>query len=170
MRNDSWTPSAPAQPRGNAPRPAPAFLGAAFNNFLYATAVEADGGAVTVLSALARQDLDPWAEAGKLAQLPKDAAAHKLAGLIAPHCNGTSPAELRKTATRLVGLLPAAPLTAMPAQIASAGLPVIKNARAIIMFLLVFVVVMLGIQLAMHFSVASSPVPITKVWAGHGAR
>ena len=61
--------------------------------------VEENGMALTVLSALARLGLDPWAEAGHLAALPKQAAA----ALIARHLalNGDP-----MIADRLAGLLP----------------------------------------------------------------
>jgi hypothetical protein len=49
------------------------------NAFLYATVcVEASGMALSVLSALARGGVDPWLEAGRLAQLPRPAAAAAL--------------------------------------------------------------------------------------------
>jgi hypothetical protein len=49
------------------------------NTFLYATiCVEASGMALSVLSALARGGVDPWLEAGRLAQLPRAAAAAAL--------------------------------------------------------------------------------------------
>ena len=51
-------------------------LGSEFEKFLYAAVGEDHNGMpLTVLSALARVDVDPWEEAAKLMQLPKDAGA-----------------------------------------------------------------------------------------------
>jgi hypothetical protein len=152
MRHGSWNPSAPETKPGGAIRRPAANLGAEFNNFLFATAAETDGGTVSVLSALARLDLDPWGEAAKLARLPKELAAHRLAGLIAPCASGTAPAQARRTAAKLVALLPSgftlpAPQTsAAQAGAPAAGAPSIAYARSILSFLLIFVVAMLSIQ------------------------
>jgi hypothetical protein len=149
MRHGSWNPSAPdTKPCAAIRRPA-ANLGAEFNNFLFAIAAETDGGTVSVLSALARLDLDPWGEAAKLARLPKELAAHRLAGLIAPCASGTAPAQARRTAAKLVALLPSGftlPAPQAPAGVPAAQGPAIAHARSILSFLLIFVVAMLGIQ------------------------
>ena len=71
--------------------------------FLYASAaVERSDMELTVLSALARQGLDPWREAERLAKLPRSTAANELAHTF-------SAARLPNSASlaeRLVGLLP----------------------------------------------------------------
>ena len=61
----------------------PAFLGAEFNDFLFA-AIGADAGGtyLTVVSALARLDLDPWAEAAILARLPGGIATTSRVGFL----------------------------------------------------------------------------------------
>jgi hypothetical protein len=55
-----------------------------FDDFLYAP-IAADGVEIplSVLSALARLDVDPWMEAAELSELPKVAAAQRLASLVA---------------------------------------------------------------------------------------
>jgi len=54
-----------------------------FDAFLSALVGEDSSGLpLSVVSALARMDLDPWEEAGKLAGLPKDTAALRLAELL----------------------------------------------------------------------------------------
>ena len=62
-----------------------------FDHFLYA-AVREDphGPPLTVLSLLARLDIDPWTEAARLAQLPGEAAARALAGLISALPKGSA--------------------------------------------------------------------------------
>lgn len=60
-----------------------------FDPFLYAAVREdPDRAPLTVLSILARLDIDPWNEAARLAQLPVEAAARALAGLISPLIQG----------------------------------------------------------------------------------
>jgi len=50
-------------------------IAAKFGNFLYAPVGEDNNGVLlTVLSALARQNVDPWEEAADLSRLPGDAA------------------------------------------------------------------------------------------------
>jgi hypothetical protein len=79
-----------------------------FNNFLYAP-IGADGNdmPLSVLSALARLDVDPWAEAAELSELPKDTATNRLASLIARLPGGRwAQADSRAIAHRLIDLLP----------------------------------------------------------------
>lgn len=54
-----------------------------FNDFLYAP-VDAgvDGNPLSVLSAFARLGVDPWKEASELAEMPKENAQRRLAGLL----------------------------------------------------------------------------------------
>jgi len=55
-----------------------------FDDFLFAPIGEERNGMVlSVISALAQLDLDPWQEAANLAQLPVTTAARRLASLIA---------------------------------------------------------------------------------------
>jgi hypothetical protein len=75
---------------------------------LFASIGEDRGGMeVSVLSGLARSDLDPWLEAAKLAELPGKTAVERLASLIEtlPGRVWAQP-EARAVATRLVALLP----------------------------------------------------------------
>jgi hypothetical protein len=86
----------------------PTFLGAEFNAFLFASiGADASGSYLTVVSALARLDLDPWAEAATLARLPGAIAAQKLAELISrfPEIPAVR-ADSSMIATRLTALLP----------------------------------------------------------------
>ena len=65
---------------------------------------------LSVLSALARSDVDPWEEAAQLAQLPEDTAARKLVSLIAALPKGASARPDPETiAPRLIALLPRRP-------------------------------------------------------------
>jgi hypothetical protein len=82
--------------------------GAEFNDFLFAPIGEDKNGMlVSVLSGLARSDVDPWQEAAKLAQLPGETATKELAALIgALPDRATSYADTRTIAARLIALLP----------------------------------------------------------------
>lgn len=79
------------------------------NRFLFAEiGVEANGMTLSVLSTLARLGIDPWQEAGRLAALPRTAAADGLARTIAamPASRWSLP-DASAIAARLVALLPA---------------------------------------------------------------
>lgn len=82
--------------------------GAEFNEFLFAPIGEDRSGMlVSVLSALARQDVDPWQEAAKLAQLPVETATQRLASLIGSLSDpGSFYLDSPKIAARLIALLP----------------------------------------------------------------
>ena len=78
------------------------------NGFLFAAiGVEGSGPPLSVLSALARLGLDPWQEAGRLAELPRGAAADGLARLIAALPSSPWPlSDATPIAAKLVALLP----------------------------------------------------------------
>ena len=83
-------------------------LGREFDRFLYASVGDDNNGMpLTVLSALARMDVDPWAEASKLTQLPQESAVTQLASLLGALRNapfaGLDPARI---AAPLIALLP----------------------------------------------------------------
>ncbi len=77
-----------------------------FDRFLYASVLERDGLSVSVLSALTRQNLDPWGEAARLAGLPRDEAVDSLAATIWRSSSAVSRAAASETALRLLELLP----------------------------------------------------------------
>jgi len=82
--------------------------GCQFDQFLYASVGDdANGIPLTVLSALARMDVDPWEEAAKLTQLPRASAVTQLVTLLAAlrHAPvaGLDPARI---APPLIALLP----------------------------------------------------------------
>ncbi|HQT77360.1 MAG TPA: hypothetical protein PLD10_09950, partial [Rhodopila sp.] len=61
-----------------------ALLGPEFDAFLFASVdKESNEGSFSVLSALARSDVDPWQEAAELARMPREAANQRLTSLIA---------------------------------------------------------------------------------------
>ena len=83
-------------------------LPSTYNDFLYAPVGEDKNGAfLTVLSVLARQNVDPWEEAADLSRLPRDSAMQKLLSMIAASSGQPSTAaELTAVADRVIALLP----------------------------------------------------------------
>jgi hypothetical protein len=82
-----------------------------FDDFLYAPiAAERNEMPLSVLSALARLDIDPWQEAAELSELPRFTAAQRLAALILqlPGERWTK-ADSRTISDRLIELLPRRP-------------------------------------------------------------
>jgi hypothetical protein len=79
-----------------------------FNDFLYAPiGSERNGMTLSLLSALARLNVDPWEEAAGLSQLPRHTAVQKLASLIARLPPGAgAQADCYAIADRLIELLP----------------------------------------------------------------
>jgi hypothetical protein len=83
-------------------------LGSEFDTFLFAPiGKDRNGMLLSVVSALARLEVDPWQEAGKLAQLPGEAATQRLASLIATLPDGPSAhLDPGTVASHLITLLP----------------------------------------------------------------
>jgi hypothetical protein len=81
-----------------------------FDAFLFASVgEEIDGRPLSVLSALARLGLDPWDEAAHLAQQTREAAADRLAGMMARlYERRWSTSEARRIAGGLIERLPTA--------------------------------------------------------------
>jgi hypothetical protein len=89
-------------------------LASEFDNFLFAPIREDKHGMLlSVVSALARLDVDPWEEAAKLAAMPGEAATQRLSALLASlPTEPASDPERRTIAARLVALLPRRPVAA----------------------------------------------------------
>ena len=87
------------------------FFRSEFDDFLYAAIVaDRNESPLSVLSALARLNLDPWQEAAELSELPKGIAAARLKRLIARLPRGRwDEADLGAIADRLIALLPSLP-------------------------------------------------------------
>ena len=85
-----------------------AYLRPEFDSFLYAEiGKEKDGRSISVLSALARQNVDPWQEAAKFDLLQIEPASQRLVDLIATLQGGAvAGQEAMATADRLISLLP----------------------------------------------------------------
>ncbi len=116
----------------------------AFNAFLFATVCEELNEApLSVLSVLARSDLDPWTEAADLARMPADVAVRRLSLLLAGVA-ARSPGRLDAgpMAVRLVSLLPRSAPLSMPSHGQSASLLTFPPSRAFLIMCLAFLVSM----------------------------
>jgi hypothetical protein len=133
-------------------------VGSEFNDFLFASiGQERNGMLLSVLSALARLDVDPWEEAAELARLPAQTSTLRLASLIAA-LPGEPSADLDPgtIAARLVALLPRPASSDSPARQTLFGFAAMTSSRpaAYAIFCVVFVVIALGTQylVASHLS------------------
>jgi hypothetical protein len=78
-----------------------------YEAFLFASLCEDDEMVLSVLSVLARQDLDPWQEAARLAEQSKEQAINSFAARIwQSNSERWSPSEASLLAIRLIALLP----------------------------------------------------------------
>ena len=78
-----------------------------YDDFLFASVCETEEMTLSVLSVLARQDVDPWQEAARLAQLSRDQAVNSLASKIwKSNSERWSQSEASIAAVRLIELLP----------------------------------------------------------------
>src|ERR1700730_4371094 len=100
-------------------------LTSTYNHFLFAPICEeANGMQLSVLSALARMDVDPWEEATRLAAMPKAIAERALVSTLDRVLGkNRNPSETEVIATRLVQLLPqpGEGVTMSPSQTAGIG-------------------------------------------------
>ncbi len=101
---------------------------------------------LSVLSALARLNLDPWQEAAKLAVLPVEVATERLTSLIAALPDAPSERLSPGTiAARLVALLPRTARPNVESQRTAIGIGAATSSRAGITFA-IFMALMLGAQ------------------------
>ena len=112
---------------------------------------------LSLLSAMARLDVDPWQEAAELAQLPGDTAAQRLASLIAALPNGPSPhQEPGAIAARLLTLLPRVGSSRVSPRALQYGAGDTVGSRGTIYAYVVLMVILLGAQ----FILASGQPPV----------
>jgi len=93
-----------------------------FDAFLFASLCETDEMTLSVLSLLARQDIDPWQEATRLTQLSRAEAVNSLAAMIwKSDSEQWSPSEASMMAARLITLLPSHNLRSTPSWTGDGG-------------------------------------------------
>ena len=82
-----------------------------FDSFLFApVGEERNGMLLSVLSALARLDVDPWQEAATLTKMPAQDATLRLASLLSSLPSDAATVVAPSTVIRLISLLPRVPL------------------------------------------------------------
>jgi hypothetical protein len=123
-------------------------LGPEFNDFLFAPIGEAKNGMpLSVLSALARMDVDPWQEAAELARMPGETAIQRLASLIRALPDGPSAhSDPRTVATRLIAFLPRGTRSAAPAYGALPAVGEMIQSRGLFLYMMIFMIFMWGAQ------------------------
>jgi hypothetical protein len=126
-------------------------LGSEFDSFLFAPICDDKNSVpLSVVSALARLDVDPWEEAGALARLPRDAAVQRMASWIAASPDALA-AQLdpRMIAGRLVALLPRQVRSVVPPSATLPGAGLGKQSRVVSYAFVIFIVLMMGAQIFM---------------------
>jgi hypothetical protein len=125
-------------------------LGSEFDNFLFALVGEdRNGMPLSVVSVLARMELDPWVEAASLADLPAETAARKLAAWLDALPDPTlKPASPDTRAARLIALLPRRANPNSPPPLAGTGAVAAAHPRPLTKAILVaiYMILSLGIQ------------------------
>ena len=139
-----------------------ATAGSEFNQFLYAPIAEEHSGMLlSVLSALARLNLDPWDEAARLARLPRATATSYLTTLIAALPEGPAArTDAGALAERLIALLPRRLASNAPPPAPPGGSVFSLNRRPLIgplaVYLLLMVLLLLNQWLTQRASQAAA--------------
>ena len=123
------------------------FLGPEFDPFLFASiGADRNGMPLSVLSALARVDVDPWQEAARLTALPTAAATRSLAALLAARPDGTTGGGA--TAARLIALLPqrTGVTSQLSRRLPGAGATIAPRVQLPVILLLIFMACMLAVD------------------------
>jgi hypothetical protein len=123
-------------------------LGPEFENFLFAPiGADRNGMLLSVLSALARLDIDPWQEAAQLASLPEETATRRLSSLIAALPDGPSTHPDPETnAARLIALLPLRSGSKIAPRMGVPGAVAPTHPQAITYVYVIFMVIALSAQ------------------------
>lgn len=125
-------------------------LGSEFDAFLFAPVDgERNGMVLSVLSALARLDVDPWREAAELARMPREAANRRLTSLIAALPDASSTRLQPGTiADRLVALLPRADISFIASARSCLGADTAPNAQGVAKMVAFNLLLMVGMLCA----------------------
>jgi hypothetical protein len=130
-----------------------------FDGFLFASigAERNNAMPISVVSALARLELDPWTEAGELARLPRDVATKRLTALLVRLPSGLGlPQDSAALADHLIMLLPSRTTVLT----APAALP--PKTKLIIGAMIIVALLQVGL-LILDYSHRGTPAPTTDV-------
>lgn len=125
-------------------------LGSEFNGFLFApVGDEKNGMMLTVLSALARLDVDPWREASELTRMPRAAASQRLTSLIAALPDAPSTwSQPGTSADRLIALLPRGDSASVAPRAKLPGADAVPNSRRVATVLAINLLLLAGMLCA----------------------
>jgi len=128
-----------------------------FDAFLFASVgEEVDGVPLSVLSVLARLNLEPRDEAARLAHLTREAAAEQLARMIARLSDRWSVSEARRIASGLIERLPMAAVAGNSARAATGARPATGFwASGLLIYLAVAMAIVVGLIAGGYFSLGS---------------
>ena len=135
-------------------------LGFEFDNFLFALVGEdRNGMPLSVVSVLARMELDPWVEAASLADLPAETAARKLAAWLDALPDPTlRPASPDTRAARLIALLPRRKtLKSPPPPLAATAAVAAAKPRALTKAILVAIYLILSLCIQLFIARREAP-------------
>ena len=140
-----------------------------FDSFLFATVGEDKRGMLlSVVSALARLNVDPWQEAAALTDLPKETATHRLASLIAKlPVEQSGKIDEGTIAARLIALLPSKRGAAPAAHEGNGGEP--KRDPRIAMFVFFAMSMLVALSLSMQHPTPSQAVHAPSTVSGAGS-
>jgi hypothetical protein len=137
------------------------------DDFLFASiGQEQNGMSLSVVSALARLDIDPWAEAASLAQMSTEAAIERMRLLIASLPGQSSlSSDPEAIAARLIALLPPRHYTSKPTSIRNTpGRTVVVTINWRVLAFFILMGFMLGVQI-----LTRSIQPTAQTDGGHGS-
>ena len=131
-----------------------------FDEFLYAPIEEGSNGMLlSVLSALARLDIDPWQEAGNLTRMSRESATQRLASLISTLPGGPlAHLDARTIAVHLITLLPHRPSVNITPREVLPNAGGLNNSR-VIMYILIINVIFLALTFSSQFFSANHQLP-----------
>jgi hypothetical protein len=135
-------------------------LGSEFNDFLFALVGEdRNGMPLSVVSVLARMELDPWVEAAGLADLPAETAARKLAAWLDVLPDPSlKRANSDTRAARLIALLPQRRHPNSPLPPAGTSAVAATQPRAVTKAILVAIYMILSLGIQLFFARREPPV------------
>jgi hypothetical protein len=141
-------------------------LGPKFDAFLFARIGEDNSGLpLSVVTVLARLDVDPWQEAARLAALVPESAARELASILGAMPEpGLTPYDIQIAANRLAALLPRATgcCTTSLRTLLGPAKEAAARWRANVLFLALYLIAMLATQFIMVSLVPShATAPLT---------
>jgi len=127
-------------------------LGREFDRFLFApVGEERNGMTLSVLSALARLDVDPWMETAALSSMPKERAQERFAALIASTTmNLATNLNPDAVAGRLIALLPGASNFGSPAPMTAVKATAAQPSKVFIALGIVAVVLIGSLAFTTH--------------------